>query len=115
VHWVLWAFYKRLLQLRKNVPVLHQTGAFPMDVEGDETKKCMWIRRWHPEGSCLLVFNFSSQPQTFAIETEEKWFLQFSSAEVQWMGPGSHVPLAWALKTTMELMPKSFAVYLKEF
>jgi maltooligosyltrehalose trehalohydrolase len=92
-HHILLEFYKKLIQLRKEIPSLSHLDKKGVKVETFEKKKTILIRREYGEDRLIGVFNFDRNP--VKIKTTIKggdWQRIFSSASEEWGGIGALAP-----------------------
>ncbi|WP_243372196.1 malto-oligosyltrehalose trehalohydrolase [Geotalea sp. SG265] len=117
-HAVLFACYRKLLSLRREVPTLGCVERKEMTVTPFEEKQVLALARRVGNSSALCVFNYSETPQDVAVELDNgKWPKLFDSAATQWGGAGE---TAYSTLTVTEgrvrlaLVPWSFIVYRKK-
>jgi maltooligosyltrehalose trehalohydrolase len=92
-HVVMWEYYKTLLHLRKNHPVLKETDRRHVQVECEEAKGILKLCRWQQDQSVWCFMNFSTQPQTIKAPGGNTWFTLLNSADEQWSEtPGQATP-----------------------
>jgi maltooligosyltrehalose trehalohydrolase len=77
-------FYKKLIQLKKEHPVLSTTDRRSMAVSYNEQKKYIQIHRWYQNNEILAYLNFSEQP--LAIELNDEWNVLLDSSAKKWGG-----------------------------
>ncbi|ACM19575.1 maltooligosyltrehalose trehalohydrolase, putative [Geotalea daltonii FRC-32] len=117
-HAALFACYKKLLSLRREVPALGCVERREMTVIPFEEKQVLALTRRVGNSSALCAWNYSDTPQDVAVELDNgKWQKLFDSAATQWGGAGE---MAYSTLTATEgrvriaLTPWSFTVYLRE-
>ena len=92
-HVVMREYYKTLLHLRKNHPVLKEPDRRHLQVECEEAKGILKLCRWQQDQSVWCFMNFSAQPQTIKAPGGNTWFTLLNSADKQWAEvPGQAIP-----------------------
>jgi maltooligosyltrehalose trehalohydrolase len=94
-HRILLDFYRNLIKLRKDNPVLSKPDNINMDVCGFEDKKVILIRRWDSDekGQVFYAFNFSKGDVKISINVPEgEWRKLLDSADSLWGGSGTSLP-----------------------
>lgn len=74
----------------------------------------MYVRRWSESGEIIAVFNFGNYISSVTLPFPEgHWLKQLDSADSQWSGKGSCVPVELASEgeVMLDLTPKSFVVF----
>lgn len=109
-HGLLWRFYQRLIQLRRDIPALGVGRRDRLSAEVLEPEGVICLHRWSPESQVLAMMNF----QPIAVEVtpviDGHWTKLLDSAAEEWMGPGSQASdLLHA--DSVSLMPYSFVLY----
>ena len=108
---VLLAFYRRLIQLRKDPPAHCHLSKKELDVSGLE-EQLLLIRRWHEESRVRLLMNFNPEEITCRIDLGPgRWRKLFDSSEKRWMGPGSLMPGWCESNRRITIRSLSFTVY----
>jgi len=64
-HLSMFAYYRRLITLRKTQPALHNTDRKRTKAEADETSKMLKLLRWSDEQRLECIMNFSDKEQIF--------------------------------------------------
>ena len=77
-------YYKALLYLRKNHPVLKHLNRKQVEVECDEARNTIKLHRWHQDESVWCLMNFSPQVQNITIPGSGQLFTILNSADPQW-------------------------------
>ena len=87
------AFYKELLRLRREHPVLGCGKGDVVCAGSDIKRQTVWLRR-EKEGSAVVVLmNFKETTSTVTVSAESgSWSTVFDSADSKWGGPRSQVP-----------------------
>jgi maltooligosyltrehalose trehalohydrolase len=107
-------WYKELIRLRKQLPVLAQLNRQQLDVEVSEERQILLLHRWH-EGHHLLAFmNFSDHLQHAKLPTyRQSWYKLLDSADPLYRGPKAAPPLV-AAADTLHLQAASFILYTSQ-
>ncbi|MGZ5191507.1 MAG: DUF3459 domain-containing protein, partial [Flavisolibacter sp.] len=86
-HQTMLAFYRALIQLRKNSPALRELNRRNITVETDKDKTILILRRWSDEQEVICFMNFSNKQQFILPPADVDGFQKiFNSADRQWMG-----------------------------
>jgi maltooligosyltrehalose trehalohydrolase len=114
-HAVLLDFYRRLIQLRKDMPALQHLSKDNLEVSAREEERLLLLRRWHErsEALCIMNFNKNDTPAYITISTG-KWRKILDSSEQIWMGTGSITPDICDNKKRVPIKPLSAALFEKE-
>jgi maltooligosyltrehalose trehalohydrolase len=90
---ILLEFYKKLIQLRREIPSLSHLDKKGIKVEKFEREKTLLMRWQYGEDRLIGVFNFDRNPIKIktAIEGGD-WQRMFSSASEEWGGIGALAP-----------------------
>ncbi len=92
-HKVLYAFYKELIWLRKNLPSLRQLSKKTLEVFSYEHKSSLIIKRWTGDSQVLVLLHFGQSSQTLSLPFPRgEWKKILDSSEERWLGPGSKIP-----------------------
>jgi maltooligosyltrehalose trehalohydrolase len=115
-HKTLLAFYRELLLLRKDHPVLSRLSKEDMEVMAFESEKVLYVRRWKGAGQTAVFFHFGSAPVSLALPLPPgRWEKLVDSTEERWGGTGN--PLPESLRShgsvSLPLTPKSFFLFSK--
>jgi maltooligosyltrehalose trehalohydrolase len=89
-HAVLLAWYRRLLQLRREQPALGTAGE--RDAGAWEEERTVWLRRRLDGSEFLLLLNFRAEPVALSPPVDGNWRKLLDSADDLWGGPGTAVP-----------------------
>jgi maltooligosyltrehalose trehalohydrolase len=114
---VLLSFYKTLIRLRKDHPVLRRRTKEEMEVRCLEESSVLFVRRWHETDQIVSVFHFGDKPVSLKIPLARgRWEKRLDSAGRRWAGPGSTVPpqIESAGEWTLPLIPTSFVLFSME-
>ncbi|MGW8285615.1 MAG: malto-oligosyltrehalose trehalohydrolase [Candidatus Deferrimicrobiaceae bacterium] len=115
-HKTLLAFYRELLLLRKDHPVLSWLSKEDMEVMAFESEKVLFVRRWKGTGQTAMVLHFGSAPVSLALPLPPgRWEKLVDSSEDRWDGTGAS-PLE-SLRShgsvAFPLTPKSLVLFSK--
>ena len=92
-HRSIYALYKELLRLRRELPPLIELSKEQMDVVGLNDEKVLIVRRWHGAEQVLAIFHLTDQRRTCSIPAPSgRWTKLISSADVQWQGESTDMP-----------------------
>jgi maltooligosyltrehalose trehalohydrolase len=91
-HNVLLRFYKKLIELRKEIAALKHLDKESLCVNADSKKSLVEIRRWNGPGQVLLLLNFKSDNIEVHPSVTGRWLKLLDSAGQDWFGPGSLAP-----------------------
>lgn len=117
VHAFLLRFYRQLIKLRRESPVLSHLDKENMEVSEAKADKCLLMRRWNNEDQVFVLFNFGENDAEAEISVPAVlWQKTLDSADSAWSGPGSLLPESFdgRRKATLAVRCRSFALYLKE-
>ncbi len=111
---VLLDFYRRLIQLRKEIPALSNLER-NIEVSGTEEERLLHFRRWHNKSQIICIMNFNRKNLNFRISLPNgRWRKVLDSSDQEWMGPGSSLPKEIELDQNLNIKPLSFALYKME-
>jgi maltooligosyltrehalose trehalohydrolase len=111
-HSILLAFYKELLRLRKFHPAFQNLDA--AGIECSVVGNGLIVHRSSNGKESMLIFNFGDQPTKYSFPTStSSWNKLIDSADTEWAGPGSDVPIQFAQfpESKLTLQPHSFCVF----
>jgi maltooligosyltrehalose trehalohydrolase len=115
-HKTLLEFYRELLLLRKDHPVLSRLSKNDMEVMAFEGEKVLFVRRWKGTGQTAAFFHFGSAPVSLALPLPPgRWEKLVDSSEQRWGGTGSSLPESVRShgSVTLSLTPRSFVLFSK--
>jgi maltooligosyltrehalose trehalohydrolase len=116
-HRILYEFYRELIRLRKESPVLRILDKDRMEVIGFEPEQVLWWRRWCAEEEAAAIFHFGKEKKSISLSLPAgNWRKQIDSADNTWRGPGSTVSLELVSEgeVSLSLPPESFIVFSRE-
>lgn len=110
-HQTMLNYYKKLIALRKQHPVLRQLNRKQLSVQHDGEKQVLILRRWNEEQQLMCLMNFSGSAQSLIIPPESSnWIKLLDSASPEWKGvQASEQEISSNQK--LNLPPESFLVY----
>lgn len=114
-HHLLLDFYKRLIQLRREVPALAHLEKDAL--EAFSLGKILFVSRAGvtADGHAFCIFNFNPTDATFPAATPEgTWEKNLDSAETIWGGSGTWLPERIVANAELTMRAHSCAVFLKE-
>ncbi len=113
-HGTLLEFYRELLLLRKDHPVLSRPSKEDLEITAYEAGKVLYVRRWSGPAQTAAAFHFGETPVTLSLPVPHgEWNRLVDSADPRWEGSGSSVPGTFRSngETTLVLSPRSFALF----
>lgn len=113
-HGILFTFYRELIGLRKDIPVLRD----PVNENMEATTlddKAFYVRRWVSGDEVFILYNFGGDTLRSSLQLHrEKWEKVLESSAKQWGGGGEHAPEIIDRQDgslPLVLAPHSFALY----
>jgi maltooligosyltrehalose trehalohydrolase len=88
-HQYLLAFYKNLIQTRKELPALRHLNRKQLEVQFDERSKTLTLHRWHHDHHVLCLMNFSKKTAQIPVIPGKHWLLSLDSSSYLWGGPSA--------------------------
>jgi maltooligosyltrehalose trehalohydrolase len=118
-HQTLFNYYRELIALRKQQPVLGALNRKQLSVQHSEEKKTLVLRRWNEELQVMCLMNFSKSEQSVIVPGESSaWTKIFDSASPEWKGTqasadDSFIDVRKQIypNEKLNLPPESFVVY----
>jgi maltooligosyltrehalose trehalohydrolase len=92
-HRILYEFYRELIRLRREHPVLADLNNDNLAAVSFEAQKVLLVRRWVGEDEVCLIFHFGLSPAALPLPIPAGfWRKILDSGEERWYGAGSGVP-----------------------
>lgn len=118
-HRTMLAFYKVLINLRKEVPALCTCDKSRLETAVYEEEKVLLLKRWQERENSFsfCAFNYNTTDTRVFLGdfiTEGRWKRALDSADVQWGGPGSLLPDELHAAEAILLREHSFTLFLME-
>lgn len=122
-HQTMLRWYKTLIQLRKQQPILRQLNRKQLDVEFNENRGTLQLHRWLEGQHLLCLMNFSKNPQPVMLPTyRQEWRRLLDSGAPEWKSAqgqntaanassSSAAPLSASAGDTIHLQPESLVLY----
>ena len=103
-------FYRTLIQLRKNHPVLQIPDKNNLNIS--EQGKLFVLERWQKERRLFAVINFEDKQKSLKVHPNTDMFLKriFDSSEKSWNGPGEITPEAVLVGDEISVNKKSIVI-----
>ena len=104
-------FYKRLIQLKKQHPVLQNTDKKQMKVQQEDG--LLVVERWNGQDRLLAFLNFNGKEQQASVPggAGRDMHKLLESSEEAWAGPGERSPAALAAEKTLDIPGNSIVIY----
>src|SRR5690606_27361221 len=109
LHQKLFIYYKTLIKLRKENPVLKNLSRENLEVSHNTDKETILLHRWHQENHVVCLMNFSKAEQTFEPGIDQQLNKLFDSGDPQWKGP-KQAPQTVNAGDSVTLQPESFLI-----
>ena len=109
-HHTLHQFYKRLLTMRREHRLTHNT---PMDVREYDATRVVIAFQERANDYLALIFHFGDAAATLSAPLPAgRWETALDSADLPWLGPGPSLPSRFDVTGTLRatLQPRSFTV-----
>ncbi|MGO9951621.1 MAG: malto-oligosyltrehalose trehalohydrolase, partial [Dissulfurispiraceae bacterium] len=114
-HKVLFAFYKELIRMRKEITALSHLSKESIEVKSFEDEKTLTVRRWFKRDSVFYLFNFGAAITRIGVLLPEgTWVRIFESSCKKWDGHGdaAHQEIVSdGSEITFNLAPYSLVLY----
>ena len=108
-HQTMFQYYKKLIQLRKELPALNSPDRNAMEVHADPVDEVIIIHRWSGDEHIAGVLNFSKSVHSVVLpESVSQWQKLIASSDEEWNGPGT-LPEEEASSVTLQ--PESFTLF----
>jgi maltooligosyltrehalose trehalohydrolase len=109
------AFYRELLRLRRDHPVLNRCDNRQLEGWGMEDQRVLWLHRHHDKDEIWLLMNFNRATVNCRFPARTgNWRKLIDSADPQWRGPGARLPAKIEGGQQVALPPHSLALFTKE-
>jgi maltooligosyltrehalose trehalohydrolase len=103
-HGTLFEFYKKLIQMRREIPALSNLDKHSMEVSYSEHDQLILLRRWMDHSQIFCLYNLDQKDHQAAhLLPPGDWTKILDSSDESWKGPGSRLPAI--------IRGSSFAVY----
>ena len=108
---VLFKFYKKLIALRKALPVLHNGDRNQLSVKCFPAQNCLALERWDDKTRVMCFMNFSNAIQSVSVaESLVNYSCVLDSSDPQWSGPIA-TSLNFTTQPNLTLQPESIIIY----
>ena len=108
-------FYRALLHMRKETPVLADPVGEQMEIRDYEDKRVLFVRRWFSGENLSCLYNFNVETIRVTVTLPEgKWVKAVDSSSGKWGGPGELAPLrivSGGIEDQINLNPYSVVLY----
>ncbi|MCG6188885.1 malto-oligosyltrehalose trehalohydrolase [Maribellus maritimus] len=106
-------FYRELIHLRKNHPVLQIPDKDNLTITEDG--KLFKMERWHGEKRLIAFMNFEDKEKSTGVQLDSKEKLQkiVDSSATKWKGPGEIAPAILVDNQNLSIQKKSIIIYSK--
>ena len=104
-------FYRELIQLRKNHPILQNPDKD--NIEISEDGRIFILKRWKNNSRLLAVLNFEEKPGSAKVNLGpgEKMDKILDSADTKWNGPGEIAQAGISVNVAISVKEKSIVIY----
>jgi maltooligosyltrehalose trehalohydrolase len=114
-HRTLADFYRRLIDLRRSIPVLSCVEKDEIDVNVSDCEGVLFVKRERDTASSVCIFNYSGEDATVRIPFHDgPMGCLLDSADEAWEGPGSVVPKVVTADDGITLRGHGFVVLMRE-
>lgn len=112
-HRAMLAFYKKLIELRRNTPALSRLSRENLEAYSPGNRIIV-MKRSHEESRSISILNFSNWTEQFHIDPGSgTWKKALDSSETRWRGPGSSAPETIEQTEKFEIKPLTLILYLR--
>jgi maltooligosyltrehalose trehalohydrolase len=116
-HAVLLNFYRTLVKLRREIPALSELDRNRLIVSVIDDSRVITMQQWNGLGTSRIcgIFNFETNDVNIAMSAPEgRWRRVVDSADREWNGPGTMIPLVVHNGDGVTLRGQSVALFLRE-
>ncbi|MCF0057073.1 malto-oligosyltrehalose trehalohydrolase [Dyadobacter sp. CY356] len=114
-HKTMHAYYKRLIEIRKNQSALSVLNRKDVQVECFEDKEVIVLQRQHKIQDVISLMNFSNKSQEVHVAVfSPAWHKLIASSDVLWNG-STDLPETISGEITLVLPPQSFTIYTNQY
>ncbi|NJO71854.1 MAG: DUF3459 domain-containing protein [Oscillatoriales cyanobacterium RM1_1_9] len=93
-------------------PALHQVKRQDQAICHAEEQRLLFVQQKVGDNHVFWILNFNQQPETFNFsEDGRSWQKCLDSADLEWKGPGSQLPIALEKSQPLTMTPTSFVLY----
>jgi maltooligosyltrehalose trehalohydrolase len=105
------SFYKKLIQLRKQNPVLRHTDKQHMEVQ--QVDGLLFAERWKGRDRLLAFMNYTGKDQQVSVPsaTGEDLHKILESCAEAWAGPGAFCPDSVSADQSLDIRANSIVIY----
>lgn len=112
-HSVLFQFYKTVIAMRKEIPVLSVPDTNALRVSVQEEQNLLLVERWRGDCRVVCLFNFNEQDVAVRFPDNGGWWRKLlDSSASTWNGPGAILPDRIAGAASAVMRGRSCAVFL---
>lgn len=105
----MFTFYKTLIGLRKEHPVLKVTDKEALEIANKG--KLFIMERWQDKNRVLIIINFDDIERQVYMNKNYAFSKILDSADKKWNGPGSSAPEKITLNSEFQIQQKSILIY----
>jgi maltooligosyltrehalose trehalohydrolase len=114
-HQTMFQYYKALIALRKQQPVLRHLNRQQLSADANEEQKILLLHRWHKDQHIVCLMNFSKkQQQILTPEYQPQWNKLLDSADPKWKGPTASKPNI-AGRSLITVQAESILIYANKY